>query len=37
MNYLFPYNLVEKGSKIAIYGFGNVGQDFFEQIITMNY
>ncbi len=37
MNYIFPYNLVEKGSKVAIYGFGKVGQDFFEQIIAMDY
>ncbi len=37
MNYIFPYNLVKKGSKVAIYGFGKVGQDFFEQIIAMDY
>ena len=37
MNYVFPYNSVEKGSRIAIYGFGLVGRDFFEQIISFGY
>lgn len=37
MNYIFPYNLIEKGSKVAIYGFGKIGQDFFEQIIATDY
>lgn len=37
MNYIFPYNLIEKGSKVAIYGFGNVGTDFFEQILYSGY
>lgn len=37
MNYIFPYDLVEKGSKVALYGFGKVGKDFFEQLILKNY
>lgn len=37
MNYLFPYNLVERNSRIAIYGFGKVGRDFFEQIVAFDY
>lgn len=37
MNYIFPYNLIERGSKVALYGFGKVGIDFFEQIISMDY
>lgn len=37
MNYIFPYNLIERNSKVAIYGFGKVGQDFFEQIIATDY
>ena len=35
MNYLFPYNLVPKGSKIIIYGASNVGKDFYLQIFKL--
>jgi SAM-dependent methyltransferase len=37
MNYVFPYHIVKRGSKVAIYGFGKVGRDFFEQMITLQY
>lgn len=32
MYYLFPYHLVEKGSKIILYGAGNAGKNFVKQI-----
>ena len=32
MNYLFPYKLVPRGSKIVIYGAGEVGKDFYLQL-----
>ena len=35
--YLFPFEKVEKGSKIIIYGAGNVGQSFLEQINMTGY
>jgi predicted O-methyltransferase YrrM len=31
-NFVFPYSIIEKGSKIALYGAGNVGKDFYGQI-----
>lgn len=37
MNYVFPYHLVSKGSKVALYGFGVVGRDFFEQMRHLKY
>lgn len=35
--FLFPYKRVEKGSRIALYGAGKVGQDFFIQILQSKY
>lgn len=35
--YLFPYEKVEKGSKIIIYGAGALGQDYYQQILITNY
>jgi len=32
MNYLFPFDKVPKDSRIVLYGAGNVGKQFFEQI-----
>ena len=36
MNYLFPYHLVPSGSKIILYGAGNVGKDFYAQLCLLN-
>ncbi len=30
--YLFPYQLIDKGSRIILYGAGKVGQSYYEQI-----
>lgn len=35
--HLFPYELVEKGSRIIIYGAGEVGRSFVEQINANHY
>ena len=35
--YLFPYEMVEKSSKVIIYGAGIVGQDFVSQLNHGNY
>lgn len=32
MNYMFPYNLVEKDSRIILYGEGKVGKEFYLQL-----
>lgn len=37
MSYVFPYDVVERGSKVALYGAGVVGKDFYLQIKKMNY
>ena len=37
MRYLFPYRLVKRGSKIALYGGGRVGKDFFLQLHETKY
>lgn len=37
MNYLFPYELVKEKSKVVIYGSGEVGYDFYQQIVTSGY
>lgn len=37
MKYIFPYQLVEKGSKVILYGAGKVGYDFFREIKTTGY
>lgn len=34
---LFPFNLVEKGSKIIIYGMGNFGRSYLGQVLAINY
>jgi len=34
---MFPFDKVPKGSKIVIYGAGNVGQQFISQVITLSY
>ncbi len=36
-NYVFPFQSVEKGEKIAIYGAGTVGKCFYKQLITSGY
>lgn len=35
--YLFPYSIVEKGSKIIIYGAGNVGTAYYRQLKINQY
>ncbi|MBQ9361057.1 MAG: glycosyltransferase family 2 protein [Lachnospiraceae bacterium] len=35
--YLFPYDRIEKSSRVVLYGAGNVGRDFRVQIANGNY
>lgn len=35
--YLFPFNKVKQGAKVIIYGAGNVGQDYLQQIRMTKY
>ncbi len=35
--YLFPFDQVDKGSRIIIYGAGTVGLEFLDQITRLNY
>ena len=35
--YIFPFDIVHKRSRIAIYGGGMLGQQFFQQIRATNY
>lgn len=35
--FLFPYGRISKGSSVALYGAGRVGQDFFSQIVQTDY
>ena len=35
--YLFPFEKIPKGSKILIYGAGDVGQEYMQQILMTNY
>jgi len=35
--YLFPFDKVPKGSRIVLYGAGNVGEQFYEQVIETNF
>ncbi|MGQ8873434.1 class I SAM-dependent methyltransferase [Paenibacillus sp. TSA_86.1] len=37
INYIFPFDKVEKGSKIIIYGAGAIGKGYLEQINKLNY
>ena len=37
MHYIFPFNEIEKGSRIVLYGAGLVGQEFYAQIQATNY
>ncbi|MBY0009108.1 class I SAM-dependent methyltransferase [Paenibacillus typhae] len=37
INYIFPFDKVEKGSKIIIYGAGAIGNGYLEQINILNY
>ena len=37
MNYLFPFDEVAKSSNIVIYGGGEIGQQFLNQIMCLNY
>lgn len=37
MSYIFPYYLIERGSRVAIYGFGKIGREFFWQIGKFGY
>lgn len=36
-NYLFPFDRVEKGSDIVIYGMGLVGRQYLEQVSVLEY
>lgn len=36
-NYLFPFDKVEKGSDIVIYGMGIAGRQYLEQVRTLGY
>lgn len=36
-NYLFPFNRVDSGKTIVLYGAGNVGQIYYEQLTKLNY
>lgn len=36
-DYLFPFNKVEKGSNIVIYGMGFTGRQYLEQVRTLGY
>jgi hypothetical protein len=35
--YIFPFDLVEKGRKLCIYGGGQIGQNFVNQLLQTNY
>lgn len=35
--YLFPFEKIEKGSNILIYGMGDVGRSFYSQVTSMGY
>lgn len=35
--FVFPFELVNKGEKILLYGAGDVGRDYYRQIITTGY
>ena len=35
--YLFPFEMIEKGSRIIIYGAGVVGQSYWQQVMLSNY
>ena len=37
MRFLFPFSSIPKGSKIIIYGAGEVGYDFYRQVRTSKY
>ena len=36
-NFLFPFDKVEKGRKIILYGAGNVGRTYYNQLVKLNY
>lgn len=36
-NYIFPFQKIEKGEDIVLYGAGNVGRCFYKQLITSGY
>lgn len=36
-NYIFPFQKIEKGENIVLYGAGNVGRCFYKQLITSGY
>ncbi len=35
--YLFPYEKIDKGDTVIIYGFGKVGKQYYQQILQNNY
>lgn len=37
MKFMFPYRLIQKGSKVAMYGGGAVGKEFYYQILHSGY
>ena len=37
MNYMFPWHLFSKGSRIVLYGAGEVGRNFYEQVLRFPY
>lgn len=36
-HFIFPFQEVDKGSQIILYGAGNVGTDFYNQLVTTGY
>ena len=37
IRYLFPFNLIEKGKSIVLYGAGKVGNDYYKQLMQLSY
>jgi len=35
--FLFPFSHIEKDAKIVLYGAGNVGRQFYDQILNSKY
>lgn len=36
-DYLFPFNKIQYGKKVILYGAGNVGKTYYKQLIKLNY
>lgn len=37
MNYMFPWHLFKQGDKVVLYGAGEVGKGFYEQVLRFRY